>query len=60
MFKPFDYFSMERVQKTGSQTERIVEDYSKATDKTLLRHIKTAECAYDSYKKVGLVFFEIT
>lgn len=52
MFKPFDYWSMERMNclKQDSKTKpNLREEYSQIDDKTLLRHIKVAEHAFDLY-----------
>lgn len=56
MFKPFDYWSMEKTQlmKENDQvnaknSRQLKDEFAKIDDKTLLRHIKIAEHAHDSY-----------
>jgi len=63
MFKPFDYFLMEKTQglKGGSKDKntKILDEYEKADDKDLLRHIKVAECAFDGHTKVTFIYFHL-
>lgn len=50
MFKPFDYYTMEKTKPSqDTKDQKIIEDYNKLDDNVLIRHVKIAECAYDSY-----------
>jgi len=60
MFKPFDYFSAEKspsANKRSKENSKLLEEFSRADEKNLLRHIKLAEYAYDNHDKVSIKQF---
>ncbi len=63
MFKPVDFYSMERVKELkkdenhlDTKNLNLKQEFSKLSDRNLIKYIKQAESAYDLYAEVIHIF----